>query len=261
MIDCSLGRTRHDKHTMPYRAPLQTHALDELTYFISGRGTTKINGKTLPYHPHTFAYYRAGTPHDENDPEPCEVIWSHFSFRIDGVSLSEGVFEDPHGELLSLLQKMRRISLESTDHKDALVECVLAEAIVTAARLQMHPPLNKDTPDWQSVIDYIDKNSNADVDFAALAARYHYSYDRFRHLFRSEFGTSPYTYLLKRRIEHAELLLSSTETRLTDIAYDCGFSSSSQFTNIFRKHTKKTPTEYRAAVRAAEKEEAPNGTE
>ncbi len=248
MLDCYLDCTHRVRHTLPFCTPIQIHDFVELTYFISGKGSTKIGEKVYPYKKKTFAVYHAGTPHYEDDPEPCDVIWTHFSYRIDGIFLREGVFEDPHGELLLLIQKLRRISLESDAHRDALVESCLAEVIITAARLQKRAETGH-TPstDWQRVLDYIDENSHTDIDFAELAASHHYSYDRFRHLFREKFGASPYSYLLGQRIERAEYLLSSTKANLTEVAYDCGFASSSQFTNIFKKHTGMTPGAFRRA--------------
>lgn len=252
MLHCHLSRTRHDIHTLPFRTSMQIHETDELTYFISGEGTTEIAGTVLPYQKGTFAFYRAGTVHNEVDPVPCEVIWTHFTVQIDGISLREGVFEDPHGELLLLLRKLRRLSLEESPYRDILVESCLSEIAVTAALLQQETPPERTSADWQAVVDFIDRNSNTEIDFEALAARSHYSYHRFRHLFTEKFGVPPYAYLLRRRIEHATLMLQSTTLSLTEIAYDCGFASSSQFSNIFKKHLGMTPTAYREDARESE---------
>ena len=45
--------------------------------------------------------------------------------------------------------------------------------------------------------------------------------------------------------EHAKRLLKNSNLNITDIAFDCGFNSSSQFTNIFKKYVSLTPKEYR----------------
>ena len=245
MLSCRLTRTRHDIHSIPFQISSHTHTSDELTYFISGAGTTEIDGTVYPYEKNTFAFYREGTPHNEVDPIPCEVIWTRFTFSIEGVTLREGVFSDPHGELLTLLRKLRRLSLEESEYRDALIESCLSEIAVTAALLQKATPPDRPGADWQAVVDFIDRNSNTEIDFEALADRCHYSYDRFRHLFTEKFGVSPYAYLLRRRIEHATLMLRSTDLSLTDVAYDCGFASSSQFSNIFKKYIGLTPSAYR----------------
>ncbi len=247
MSNCRLELIRRDKYNLFHEVGVHTHKFDELTYFLSGAGTTNINGKEYPYSPNTFAYYYAGTPHDETDPTPCDITWTHFSFNLKGLSLKEGVFGDPRGELFQLLQKLRRFSLEETEFRTLLIESCLTELIITAARLQNEHSISEKAVDWTSLLNEIDENSHTDVDFRAMALRYYYSYDRFRHIFREKFGVSPYGYLLRRRIEHAEFLLTSTDISVIDIAYACGFKSSSQFSNIFRKHIGTTPSEYRRA--------------
>ena len=104
---------------------------------------------------------------------------------------------------------------------------------------------SKNEIDWQRILYYIDTNIHNDIDFTKLAEDNNYSYDRFSHLFKEHFGLSLYTYLTRQRIEHAKLLLKSSNLSLTVVAFDCGFNSSSQFSNIFKKYTNMTPKEYR----------------
>lgn len=246
MFDCFLKCIYREKHTIPIKINTHTHHYDELTYYISGNGTTQIEKTVHPYKGGTFAFYRAETVHDEINPEPCDTIWTHFKFHIDGITLKEGLFEDPHGELLPCLQKLRRVSFEQRKYRQKLTESCLAQTIITAAKLQQRETFFHTEINWQKILDYIDENSSGEIDFAALAARNHYSYDRFRHLFREHFGISPHSYLTNQRIEHAKRLLKNSAFSLTDIAYDCGFNNSSQFSNVFKKYMGITPGEYRA---------------
>lgn len=223
----------------------QTHSFDELVYFISGKGTTRINDKFFSYKCGDFAFYKAGTPHNEYDPVPCDIIWLHFSFNIDKTNLKEGLFYDNGGKLLSVLQKLRTLSLEQAQDNRALIEVYLAEAIITAFKCQNATDDFLCRTNWEQILNYIDSNINSPIDFAAIAKNNHYSYDRFRHLFTKHFGKPPYAYLTEQRIEHAKRLLSNSNLTVTDVAFDCGFNSSSQFTNIFKKHIGETPKEYK----------------
>jgi AraC-like DNA-binding protein len=54
---------------------------------------------------------------------------------------------------------------------------------------------------------------------------------------------------LQRRIENAKYMLIHTTRGLTEIAYDCGFTSSSQFSKTFRKCTGLSPRAYRTTHR------------
>ena len=248
MINCELKQIHRVKHSIPIKINTQTHKYDELVYFISGHGTTEINGKKHSYKAGDFAFYKKGTPHNEDDPEPCDIIWLHFSFCIEGIDLKEGVFYDVDGSLLTYLQKLRKVSIEQNEYKNQLIELSLAQAIIQASKTQNTSEEMPSRTNWQKIINFIDANINEVIDFSLLAKENHYSYDRFRHLFAERFGLSPYAYLINQRIDHAKRLLKNSSSSITDIAYDCGFNSSSQFTNIFRKHTGLTPKEYKKRV-------------
>lgn len=244
MLNCKLNKITRVKHIIPLEMNMHTHKYDELTYFISGNGTTRIGNNLFDYKPHSFAIYKAGTPHDEINPVACDIIWLHFSCNIDGFSLKEGVYEDLNGKLFACLQKLRSSYFGQEKHREILIESQLAEALAIAAQAIDHKELAARI-DWQQILDYIDANIHNNIDFHSLSKSYHYSYDRFRHIFRKHFGISLHAYLTNQRIEHAKHLLKGTTFSLTDIAYDCGFNSSSQFANIFKKHTGLTPKEYR----------------
>lgn len=248
MINCELQQIHRIKHSIPIIIKTQTHKHNELVYFVSGCGTTCINNKIYNYKAGDFAFYKAGTPHNECDPVPCDIIWLHFDFNIKGVNLTEGVFFDNDGKLLSTLQKLRSLSIEQNTYSKQLIENCLAEALILAAERQEKNDVVYSRTNWEQILNYIDANINENVDFMLLAKNNNYSYDRFRHLFAKHFGLSPYSYLVKQRIEHSKRLLKNSCSSITEIAFDCGFNSSSQFTNIFKKHVGVTPKEYKKSV-------------
>ncbi len=244
MIECKLNQIVRENHISPFEMQMHTHKFDELTYYISGNGTTRIGDTVYNYKPRTFAFYKAGTPHNEINTEPCDIIWLHFSYDIKEIFLEEGVYEDVDAKLLSSLQKLRNSFFGQEKFRDTLVESHLAETIAIAA--QQNVPKSQNTKiEWQQILNYIDTNFHNNIDFKALAQRHNYSFDRFRHIFREHFGVSVYAYLTNQRINLAKRLLKSSNFSIAHIAYDCGFNSSSQFTNIFKKHTGLTPKEYR----------------
>ncbi|MEL6773004.1 MAG: helix-turn-helix transcriptional regulator, partial [Bacteroidota bacterium] len=54
--------------------------------------------------------------------------------------------------------------------------------------------------------------------------------------FKRVFGTTPYRYLLDRRLEAAALLLRTSERSVTEVAYEVGFSDLAAFSKAFKKH-------------------------
>ncbi|MBR9904309.1 MAG: helix-turn-helix domain-containing protein, partial [Gammaproteobacteria bacterium] len=60
----------------------------------------------------------------------------------------------------------------------------------------------------------------------------------------------PHRYVLNRRLTRARHLLVESFLNMTEIALQCGFGSSSHFSNRFRAETGVSPTEYRAKQRS-----------
>ncbi|MCG3147975.1 MAG: HTH-type transcriptional activator RhaR [Verrucomicrobiae bacterium] len=67
----------------------------------------------------------------------------------------------------------------------------------------------------------------------------------FSRLFREHFGHSLTPKKTELRIQKAQQLLVESDAKIIDVALDCGFQHVSQFTAIFRRLTKLTPSQYR----------------
>lgn len=72
---------------------------------------------------------------------------------------------------------------------------------------------------------------------------------KFRRAFRLLYGLSPREYILKARMQYAQLLLSRPEPSIAAIAARLGYASASKFSIAFRKIYNQSPKEYRKAVR------------
>lgn len=70
-------------------------------------------------------------------------------------------------------------------------------------------------------------------------------YNYFAHTFTEIYGIAPMNYLAQKRIFTSQELLTSTDLNQAAIAKQCGFSSSSYFSQCFRKICGMTPTAYR----------------
>ena len=65
------------------------------------------------------------------------------------------------------------------------------------------------------------------------------------HTFSREYGVSPISYLISRRLQESKYLLSRTNHSLSQISHMLGFSSPSYFSQSFRRAEKMSPLEYR----------------
>lgn len=65
--------------------------------------------------------------------------------------------------------------------------------------------------------------------------------------FQNHLNTTPFAYLMEYRLRMATIQLAQTTIPVSQIAYDCGFSSPSYFGKEFRSAMGCTPSEYRRA--------------
>ena len=68
---------------------------------------------------------------------------------------------------------------------------------------------------------------------------------------RRVLGLTPHQFLLRERIEHVKRLLTTTDWTASRIATQTGFRSAPRLSEVFRRLTKMTPSEYRRKFRSA----------
>ncbi|MEV0201794.1 AraC family transcriptional regulator [Nonomuraea sp. NPDC050691] len=68
---------------------------------------------------------------------------------------------------------------------------------------------------------------------------------------RAHYGCTPVAFVVRRRLEHAALLLTTTTEGIGRIAQRCGFSGQSYFGRLFRETYGMAPRDYREATRRA----------
>ncbi len=99
----------------------------------------------------------------------------------------------------------------------------------------------------QRTLDYIDTYVDRPLPLSELAGISGYSLSRFKAKFKEEVGITPTELISLQKIERAKVLLETTDTPVTDLAFNLGFSSSSYFCTVFKKFTGISPHQYKKA--------------
>lgn len=94
-------------------------------------------------------------------------------------------------------------------------------------------------------VDYIEAHLDEDLSLAAIASAACMSVSWLKTSFRATVGKPVWAYVQERRLERARLLLSDPDLSLAQIAYDCGFSSHSHMTRLFKRRYGVPPTAMR----------------
>lgn len=107
-------------------------------------------------------------------------------------------------------------------------------------------------PPWRlrRAIDFIEANLASPIGLADVAASAGLTRMHFAAQFRSTTGYSPHAYLLKRRLEHAQMLLRTHDFSVLDVALSCGFSSHAHFTAVFKRMIGEPPNAWRVRMRS-----------
>ena len=106
--------------------------------------------------------------------------------------------------------------------------------------------INNDIPFIiKQIVSYINNNINNKIKISDLAKQTKYESQHFDRLFTQYIGTTPYKYIQDKKIEKAKALLIDTKIPVTQISYDIGFKSHSNFNEVFKKATGKSPKKFR----------------
>lgn len=131
-------------------------------------------------------------------------------------------------------------------HSVSLLRAVLVEL----KRIVSGEAVDTDTHTWsekkvQSLLAELSSTCDQQWTLKQMAERCGIQRTRINTIFQKLTGGTPMEYLGRLRMERAKTLLRETETKVIDIAFECGFGSSQYFTNTFKHATGMTPSEYR----------------
>jgi AraC-like DNA-binding protein len=98
---------------------------------------------------------------------------------------------------------------------------------------------------------HIHASLDADLSTNALATMIHRTPSSFCRAFRATFGTTATSYVRKRRLERACLLMLETRLPLTLIALECGLYDQPHLCRCFRDHFGTPPGRWRKSTLAS----------
>lgn len=103
-------------------------------------------------------------------------------------------------------------------------------------------------PRLARVIEFMSCHLDRALTLDELAREAGISVHHFGRRFRERVGMGPASYLTKLRMEKAELLLTTTDLPVSEIAHRCGYLRPSAFSTAFLRHAGMTPSERRAGL-------------
>ena len=123
---------------------------------------------------------------------------------------------------------------------------ILCREIVTGyCELIQQYALNPFSQPVQDAFFLIQSDLSSDLSLAAIAEKLNLNRSCFSNLFTRETGKTLSAYVLEKRVQRAQHLLSSTPLTVQDIAWEVGIPDANYFTRLFKRETGYSPRSFR----------------
>lgn len=97
----------------------------------------------------------------------------------------------------------------------------------------------------KKVLDYIHQHYEEPLAISELAQHFHFSPDYLTRKIKQATGMTPSALIIRYRIDKAKQLLVQTNYSIQQIGHDIGYDDIAVFSRTFKKHTGKSPANYR----------------
>lgn len=250
-----------------WHSAMHAHDCTELFYVVSGTGRFHVEQHFFPVAADDLVVINPNVEHTElsRDNRPLEYI----VLGVEGLEFSPTQEDDSRycvmslqgqrEEILPLLRSLlREAALKQTGYELVCQNILEIMAVQLGRRVELSSSTSGryTSKECALVRRYIDSHFKENITLSQLSDLVHINKYYLVHTFSREYGVSPISYLISRRLQESKYLLTRTNHSLSQISHMLGFSSPSYFSQSFRRAEKMSPLEYRKLCHAKEKEPA-----
>lgn len=217
------------------------HSFYELVYYPHGSGVTTIDGTEYHFSPNTFVIIPPNVMHDETRHTDCTILCLSFSCEDDSLEICHHT--DESKEVYKVLKQILKEAVHQSYEYQEMIETKLNELFIRVARLEKSNSAT--SKNFEYIINYLKENYYEKIQLTDCADQMNISYDYFQHKFKQLTGSSPQKFLLEQRLDAAKEMLLYNNYNCTEIAYRCGFSTSAQFSMLFKRKYGVSPQQYK----------------
>lgn len=251
----SLG-VRTEEHDLTKEFPLHWHNFIELEFVTNGNGYQILNGQCQKLSKGSLSILRLTDFHSIVPQDNLQIL----NLAIDDRILNEDILlklitnqnlfftldENDSWtieQLLRLCMQEENYESPNREYIKQLVHCLFIKVLKfnqkpNAAQTPENQPL-------RSAILYMHLHFQENPSLGLTAKIAGYNSSHFSTAFYKTFGMHYCDYLNSLKISYAKELLLSTELKISDICFECGFTSISNFSRLFKLNTGVSPLVYR----------------
>lgn len=232
-------------HSDGYLIGNHSHHYFEIVYYITGKGIIEIDKVLYPFSQNTFSITKPDFIHKEEAKEATSLIYIGFSTDnpLDEVKLENGVYKCSKNSYLLSTMKEIVYELQTKDFFYHNQLDLLLQSLIIQIRRTLAQNAEK-AAEFEKVKQYIKENCNKGLNAIKLAKQFNYNYDYFRKEFKRYYQVSISDSILQEQVNYATNLIRTTSLKISQIAKQSGFSSTSHFISCFKKFHGVTPKKY-----------------
>ena len=241
---------------------MHTHKCTELFYCVHGRGQFHTSDGTFDVKKDDLVIINADVEHAESSmaSHPLEYLVlgvQGLNFRFDSARGDAGYdvlnFEQNRDELLFYLQSiLREVDTQEFRYEDMcqrILEILLIQVqrfanVKICTSLPAAEKQHSTNRNCALIRQYIDEHFSEPITLDTLAQMVHINKYHLVRTFQKEYGITPINYLIERRLEESRFMLKNTNYSASQIVSLLGFSSSSYFSQCFRRKEHMSPSQY-----------------
>lgn len=214
-------------------------------------GISYIGAVSKPITPNMVICAKPGQERHTKFPYRCYYVHMiiHEGKLYDLLMKTPEVFETAkHESYKKLFERITKHYDALSDTEEVILQSLILELIYTISR-ETVTAVNRGSARENDLIieqalQYIKANLTEELSLECVAKAVSLSPIHFHNRFRTSVGKTLRAYVEEQRLRKAINLLLTTDASLTTIAYECGFSSQSYFSYVFKRKMHTTPREY-----------------
>lgn len=227
-------------------------SLFEIELPLDNEGVSYIDDQSAPISKHMLICAKPGQIRHTKFPYKCYYV----HIRLEEGALRDILMNSPdfieiekRSHYKDLFSRLIRHHSAPNENSDILLQSLILDLIYQISRETAHMTMLKRGKTnhgerFAAVFKYIDENLTKELSLESVAKAAHLSPIHFHNTFKAAVGKTLRDYVEEQRIKKAVQLLTNTSLTLAQIAYECGFSSQSYFSYVFKRRMKKTPRQY-----------------
>lgn len=257
------------------------HYFVEILYMIEGTAFIEINQQELYVSVGDLVIFHAGDVHAIYSASGTPSRYLVLKFDCSRLAVNSG-YTPRLSAILQYVRKSGQVGnhftadrlrdlpirshfetcIREAEHKeygyDVRIHAEISSLLIEIIRLWQHDGLSihemfsvcaETESSLHNITEYIDRHAGEPLRVKDLSDMCHMSYSHFAKCFKELYGRSCKDYIELIKIEKGEELLLFTDSSLSQISQELGYSDCSHFIRTFRKWKKVTPAQFRLQQR------------